>query len=96
MPPPRARRKSRRPQTPTALIESQLSPSGEPVIGLYIHVAYQMVDPQWVIEISCLDLISQTTRGAPVNRMVLDYHKNGSSAYHVVTKLPLCRRDCGW
>jgi hypothetical protein len=53
------------------------------------HVAYQMVDPQWVIEISCLDLISQTTRGAPVNRMVLDYHKNGSAAYHVVTKLPL-------
>ena len=53
------------------------------------HVAYQMVDPNWVIEISCLDLISQTTRGAPVNRMVLDYHKNGSTAYHVVTKLPL-------
>lgn len=53
------------------------------------HVAYQMVDPQWVIEISCLDLISQTTRGAPVNRMVLDYHKNGSNAYRVVTKLPL-------
>lgn len=53
------------------------------------HVAYQMVQPEWVIEISCLDLISQTTRGAPVNRMVLDYHQNGSSAYQVVTKLPL-------
>lgn len=53
------------------------------------HVAYQMVQPQWVIEISCLDLISQTTRGAPVNRMVLDYQANGNSEYKVVTKLPL-------
>lgn len=53
------------------------------------HVAYQMVQPEWVIEISCLDLISQTTRGGPINRMVLDYHANGSCAYNVVTKLPL-------
>ena len=27
------------------------------------HVAYRMVEPHWVIEISCLDLISQNTRG---------------------------------
>ncbi len=54
------------------------------------HVAYQMVQPQWVIEISCLDLISQTTRGTPVNRMVLDYQQNGSHDYKVITKLPLC------
>ncbi len=37
------------------------------------YVAYQMVRPDWVVEISCLDLISQTTRGGDINRMVLDY-----------------------
>ena len=44
------------------------------------HVAYQMVQPEWVVEISCLDLISQTTRGGPVNRMVLNFGGNGSTA----------------
>jgi hypothetical protein len=53
------------------------------------HVAYQMVQPEWVVEVSCLDLISQTTRGATVDRMVLDYHVNGSRKYNVITKLPL-------
>ena len=33
------------------------------------HVAYQMVEPQWVIEMTCLDLISQTTNGGPIMRM---------------------------
>ena len=36
------------------------------------HVAYRMVEPNWVIEISCLDLISQNTRGGSVDRMVLE------------------------
>jgi hypothetical protein len=53
------------------------------------HVAYQMVQPEWVVEISCLDLISQTTRGGPVNRMVLDAHGNGSPGYRVVRRMPL-------
>jgi hypothetical protein len=53
------------------------------------HVAYQMVEPSWVVEISCLDLISQTTRGGPVNRMVLDYQGNGHGKYNVVSRLPL-------
>ncbi len=54
------------------------------------HVAYQMVRPEWVVEISCLDLISQTTRGGPVNRMVLGFHdQNGSSSYQVIRRLPL-------
>ncbi len=53
------------------------------------HVAYQMVQPEWVIEISCLDLIAQTTRGAPVNRMVLDYQNNGTRGYRVVRRMPL-------
>jgi len=29
--------------SPTAMIEAQLSPSGEPVLGLYLHVAYHSV-----------------------------------------------------
>lgn len=53
------------------------------------NVAYQMVNPEWVMEVSCLDLLSSTTRGGTINRMVLDYHNNGSRGYQVVTKLPL-------
>jgi hypothetical protein len=53
------------------------------------HVAYQMVRPEWVAEISCLDLISQTTRGGPVNRMVLNFSQNGSTKYETVRRLPL-------
>ena len=54
------------------------------------HVAYQMVRPEWVVEISCLDLISQTTRGGPVNRMVLNWnHDGGNSQYEVIRRLPL-------
>jgi hypothetical protein len=48
-----------------------------------------MVRPEWVIEISCLDLISQTTRGAPVNRTVLDFQDNGDTGYRVIRRLPL-------
>jgi hypothetical protein len=48
-----------------------------------------MVQPDWVIEISCLDLIAQTTRGAPINRMVLDFHRNGDHGYRVVRRMPL-------
>lgn len=54
------------------------------------HVAYQMVRPQWVVEISCLDLISQTTRGGPVNRMVLNWNnQGGNERYEVIRRLPL-------
>lgn len=52
------------------------------------HVAYQMVQPRFVIEISCLDLISQNTRGGNVNRMVLHYNTN-ESRYEVVRRMPL-------
>jgi hypothetical protein len=53
------------------------------------HVAYLMVKPKWVIEISCLDMIAQTTRGGPVNRMVLNWDA-GASRYQAVRRLPLC------
>lgn len=32
-----------RPATPAATIEAQISPTGEPVIGLYLHIAYHRV-----------------------------------------------------
>ncbi len=53
------------------------------------RVAYEMVRPEWVVEISYLDLISQTTRGGPVNRMVLDFRDNGSQQYRALCLLPL-------
>lgn len=53
------------------------------------HVAYQMVRPDWVIEISCLDVISQNTRGGTINRMVLDYDHE-KKMYKVVRRMPLC------
>jgi len=52
------------------------------------HVAYQMVRPEWVIEISCLDMIAQTTRGAAVNRMALNWNA-ADSRYEVIRRLPL-------
>ena len=52
------------------------------------YVAYQMVRPEWVIEISCLDLISKTTRSGDINRMVLNYD-NDANEYKVVRRLPL-------
>jgi ATP-dependent DNA ligase len=52
------------------------------------QVAYQMVRPEWVIEISVLDMIAQSTRGAPINRMVLNWNR-GSSCWEVLRRMPL-------
>jgi hypothetical protein len=51
-------------------------------------VAYKMVRPEWVIEISCLDMVSSTTRGAPIERMVLNWNREGSR-WQVLRRLPL-------
>ncbi|HET6246280.1 MAG TPA: hypothetical protein VFE47_01175 [Tepidisphaeraceae bacterium] len=51
-------------------------------------VAYQMVRPEWVIEISCLDLINQNTRGGSVDRMVLGYD-TPKNMYQSIRRLPL-------
>ena len=53
------------------------------------HVAYQMVRPEWVIEMSFLDLISQNTRGGTVNRVVLDFQKKDRQIFKVVRRMPL-------
>jgi hypothetical protein len=56
-------------------------------------VAYQMVRPQHVIEISVLDLVTENTRGTPVTSMVLDFDRakaDGPAAWHIVRRMPLC------
>jgi len=52
------------------------------------HVAYKMVRPEWVIELSCLDLISQTTRGGGIDKMVLSYDEK-SCRYAPLRRMPL-------
>jgi hypothetical protein len=52
------------------------------------QVAYHMVRPESVIEISVLDLIAQTTRNQPINKMVLNWN-SGENRYEIVRRLPL-------
>lgn len=52
------------------------------------HVAYQMLRPERVIEISCLGILAKTTRGGPINRMVLEWDE-AASTYRVIRRLPL-------
>lgn len=58
------------------------------------RVAYEMVRPEWVIEISCLDLISNTTRGATIDRMVLEWEPDSEDEekgiWRTTRRLPLC------
>ncbi len=51
-------------------------------------VAYQMVRPEWVVEVSVLDLINANTRGGSVERMVLDFDKTDNT-YRSIRRLPL-------
>lgn len=52
------------------------------------HVAYQMVRPDWVIEVSCLDLIVQTSRSGIIERMVLSYDEK-LGKWEPVRRMPL-------
>jgi hypothetical protein len=52
------------------------------------HVAYRMTRPEWVIEVSCLDLVAQTTRGQPIERMVLAWERE-TPMWKVARRLPL-------
>jgi len=51
-------------------------------------VAYKMLKPGLVMEISCLDVISITTDGLPIQRMVLEWNA-GTSSWAGVRRLPL-------
>ncbi|HMJ08459.1 MAG TPA: hypothetical protein VK468_05605 [Pyrinomonadaceae bacterium] len=50
------------------------------------YVAYEMIAPGPVMEISCLDLIPESSKGDPVKRMVLDWDGKGYSA---LTRMPI-------
>lgn len=51
------------------------------------QVAYHMVRPDWIIEISVLDLISHSTRGVPVKKMALQWAAS-EKKYRIVRRLP--------
>ncbi|MEP6945616.1 MAG: hypothetical protein ABJA02_06835 [Acidobacteriota bacterium] len=50
------------------------------------YVAYEMVKPGVVIEISCLDLIPERAKGGPVNRMVLEWD---GKRYSALERMPI-------
>ena len=52
------------------------------------RVAYLMVEPKYVIEISCLDLIAETTKQKTVDKMVLDWNA-AKQCYEVIRRMPL-------
>jgi hypothetical protein len=52
------------------------------------HVAYRMVEPKYIIEISCLDLIIETTRQATVDKIVLNWNP-AQKRYEVLRRMPL-------
>jgi hypothetical protein len=52
------------------------------------QVAYHMVRPEWVIEVSVLDLIAETTRGQPIPKMALEYDSAGAR-YRIIRRMPL-------
>ena len=52
------------------------------------HVAYQMVRPEIVIEISCLDLLGHTSHGGTIDRMALSWDQP-AGRYLPLRRLPL-------
>ena len=50
------------------------------------YVAYEMIAPGPVVSMSCLDLISEGSKGDPINKMVLEWD---GKAYKAVTRMPL-------
>ncbi|MBA2379602.1 MAG: hypothetical protein H0V76_08515 [Blastocatellia bacterium] len=50
------------------------------------YVAYEMIEPGPVVEIECLDMITERVRGGPVNRMVLEWT---GEKYRALSRMPL-------
>jgi hypothetical protein len=53
------------------------------------RVAYQMIRPELVCEIECLDLVSRTSRDNTIDRMVLEWNTK-DSRWEGVRSMPLC------
>ncbi|MBC6421944.1 MAG: hypothetical protein GDA43_16975 [Hormoscilla sp. SP5CHS1] len=52
------------------------------------RVAYRMVEPKYIIEISCLDLMAETTRQGTIDKMVLNWNAS-QKRYEVIRRMPL-------
>ncbi len=53
------------------------------------RVAYQMIKPGLVIEISCLDIISRTSHGSTIDRMIIEWDES-KNIWEGIRRLPLC------
>ncbi len=53
------------------------------------RVAYQMIKPGLVIEISCLDIISRTSHGSTIDRMIIEWDAK-KKYWTGLRRLPLC------
>ena len=53
------------------------------------RVAYQMIKPGLVVEISCLDIVARTSHGSTIDKMVVEWNEN-TSKWEGVRRLPLC------
>ncbi|MEE9492482.1 MAG: hypothetical protein V3W04_03800 [Gammaproteobacteria bacterium] len=53
------------------------------------RVAYQMIKPGLVVEISCLDIISRTSHGSTIDRMIIEWDDT-SGQWEGLRRLPLC------
>jgi len=53
------------------------------------RVAYQMIRPGTIIEISCLDIISRTSHGSTIDRMILEWDED-KDCWEGLRRLPLC------
>lgn len=53
------------------------------------RVAYRMIKPGLIAEISCLDIIATTSHGSPIDRMVIEWVSE-SNSWKGIRRLPLC------
>jgi len=53
------------------------------------RVAYRMISPGIVFEISCLDIIARTSRGNTIDKMVLEWNEE-ERIWEGIRRLPLC------
>ena len=72
-------------QSIAANLKKRIAPSDYVAVN-NDYVAYEMIKPGPVIELSCLDLITESARGGPVNRMVLKWD---GKRYNALSRMPL-------
>lgn len=53
------------------------------------RVAYQMLEPGLVVEISCLDIVARTSHGSTIDKMVVQWNTE-QNRWEGIRRLPLC------